>query len=158
MIRILWSPSHILKYSLPLVSFLRSVVCRVGFPHVVYLKSCISGRESRTFLKTTDLMDQNRAPESILRLQKRSRKFLSQSEARAAMWVFLTPSPNKGPKEPHIVHMGTMWHLCCRIRQGGNLGFPISPKITILVEDAEFLLPVKFLWVAFSGFREKSKM
>ena len=31
-----------------------------------------------------------------------------------------------------------------RIGQGGHLVFPISPKNTNLVEDAEILLPVKF--------------
>ena len=29
--------------------------------------------------------------------------------------------------------------------QGGDLVFPISPKNTNLVEDIEFLLPVKFI-------------
>ena len=38
--------------------------------------------------------------------------------------------------------------------QGGNLVFPICPKITNLLEDVEFLLPVKFCWIPFSGFRE----
>ena len=37
--------------------------------------------------------------------------------------------------------------------QGGHLVFPISPKNTNLVEDVEILLPVKFRWVSFSGFR-----
>ena len=30
------------------------------------------------------------------------------------------------------------------ISLGGHLGFPIGPKNTNLVEDAEILLPVKF--------------
>ena len=37
--------------------------------------------------------------------------------------------------------------------QGGHLGFPIDPKKTNLVEGVEILLPVKFRWIAFSGFR-----
>ena len=37
--------------------------------------------------------------------------------------------------------------------QGGHLVFPISPKNTNLVEDIEILLPVKFRWILFSGFR-----
>ena len=37
--------------------------------------------------------------------------------------------------------------------QGGHLVFPISPKNTNLVEDVEILLPVKFRWIRFSGFR-----
>ena len=41
-----------------------------------------------------------------------------------------------------------------RIRgQGGHLVFQIGPKNTNLVEDVEFLLPVKFRWILFSGFR-----
>ena len=39
--------------------------------------------------------------------------------------------------------------------QGGHLVFPISPKNTNLVEDIEILLPVKFRWIPFSGFREE---
>ena len=39
--------------------------------------------------------------------------------------------------------------------QGGHLLFPISPKNTNLVEDVEILLPVKFRWIPFSGFRGK---
>ena len=37
--------------------------------------------------------------------------------------------------------------------QGGHLVFPISPKNTNLVEEVEILLPVKFRWILFSGFR-----
>ena len=36
--------------------------------------------------------------------------------------------------------------------QGGHLVFPIGPKNTNLVEDVEFLLPVKFRRIPFSGF------
>ena len=37
--------------------------------------------------------------------------------------------------------------------QGGHLVFPIGPKNTNLVEGIEILLPVKFRWIPFSGFR-----
>ena len=37
--------------------------------------------------------------------------------------------------------------------QGGHLVFPIGPKNTNLVEDVKILLPVKFCWIPFSGFR-----
>ena len=37
--------------------------------------------------------------------------------------------------------------------QGGHLVFPIGPKNTNFVEDVEILLPVKFRWIPFSGFR-----
>ena len=37
--------------------------------------------------------------------------------------------------------------------QGSHLVFPIGLKNTNLVEDVEILLPVKFRWILFSGFR-----
>ena len=37
--------------------------------------------------------------------------------------------------------------------QGGHLVFPIGPKNTNFVEDVEILLPVKFRWIPFCGFR-----
>ena len=37
--------------------------------------------------------------------------------------------------------------------QGGYLVFQIGPKNTNLVEDVEILLPVKFHWIPFSGFK-----
>ena len=43
------------------------------------------------------------------------------------------------------------------ISQGGHVVFPIGPKNTNLVEDVEILLPVKFRWIPFSGFREEVK-
>ena len=55
---------------------------------------------------------------SVQRFQRRSRKCLSQLEAR-----------------------------------GGHLDFPIDKKNTNLVEDVGILLPVKFCWIPFSGFR-----
>ena len=41
--------------------------------------------------------------------------------------------------------------------QGSYLVFTIDPKNTNLVEDVEILLPVKFQWIRFSGFREEVK-
>ena len=37
--------------------------------------------------------------------------------------------------------------------QGGHLVFPIGLKKTYLVEDIEILLPIKFCWILFGGFR-----
>ena len=46
--------------------------------------------------------------------------------------------------------------MCQLIRgQGGHFVFPIGPKNTNLVEGVEILLPVKFRWILFSGFREE---
>ena len=39
--------------------------------------------------------------------------------------------------------------------QGGHLFFLTGPKNTNLVEDVEILLPVKFRWILFIGFREE---
>ena len=41
--------------------------------------------------------------------------------------------------------------------QGDHLVFPIGPKNTNLVEEVETLLPVKFLRIAFSGFKGEVK-
>ena len=57
---------------------------------------------------------------SVQRFERKSRKCLSQSEARAAI-----------------------------------LFFPIGPKNTNLVKDIDILLPVNWLWIPFSGSREK---
>ena len=37
--------------------------------------------------------------------------------------------------------------------QGGHFVFPIGPKNSNLIEDVEILLPIKFCWIPFSGFR-----
>ena len=37
--------------------------------------------------------------------------------------------------------------------RAATLFFPIGPKNTNFVEDVEILLPVKFRWIPFSGFR-----
>ena len=60
---------------------------------------------------------------------------------------------NKRPKGPHIVHLSTMCHLFGGLARVAILFFPIGPKNTNLVEDVEILLPVKFRWILFSGFR-----
>ena len=47
------------------------------------------------------------------------------------------------------------WVQCATFlrNQPGDLVFPIGPKNTNLVEDVEILLPGKFRWILFSGFR-----
>ena len=39
--------------------------------------------------------------------------------------------------------------------QGGHLVFLIDPKNTNLVEDVEILLPLKFHWIEFNGFKRE---
>ena len=48
-----------------------------------------------------------------------------------------------------------MCHLLWWICQGGNFYSLFGPKNTNLVEDVKILLPVKFHWIPFSGFRGK---
>ena len=81
--------------------------------------SCFSDRPEKHKLGwgCWDLASCQVSLNSLQRFQRRSRKCLSQSEARAA------------------------------------IVFPISPKNTNLVEEVEILLPVKFGWILFSGFR-----
>ena len=66
---------------------------------------------------------------------------------------FWNETKNKRPKGPHNVHLSTMCHLLWWIGQGGNFYSLFSPKNTNLVEDIKILLPVKFRWIPFSGFR-----
>ena len=86
---------------------------RPGWP------SCFSDRPEKHKLGRGrwDLTSCQFSSNFVQRFQ-RSRKFLSQSEARATI-----------------------------------LFFPIGPKNTNLVEDVEILLPIKFRWIPFSGFR-----
>ena len=51
-----------------------------------------------------------------------------------------------------------MCHLLWWIGQGGNFYSLFGPKNTNLVEDVKILLPVKFRWIPFSGFRGKVKI
>ena len=56
--------------------------------------------------------------------------------------------------EFHSAFSEEKWKMSQPIRdQGCNLVFLIRPKNTNLVEDIEILLPVKFYWVPFCGFR-----
>ena len=57
----------------------------------------------------------------------------------------------KRPKGPHNVHLSTMFHLLTN-RPGRTFLFTDRPKNTNLVWDVEILLPVKFRWIAISGF------
>ena len=71
---------------------------------------------------------------SIIKVQTR---LIFQQEAQRA--TYRTPEYNVPP----------FW----RIGQGGHPVFPIGPKNTNFVEDIKILLPVKFHWIPFSGFR-----
>ena len=104
---------------------------------------------------------------SVQRLQRRSWKCLSQSEARAAILFFWSAQKTQTWKralrscflssfaEFRSVVSEEKSKMSQPIRgKGGHFVFPIGSKNTNLVEDFEILLPVKFLWIPFSGFRE----
>ena len=103
---------------------------------------------------------------SIQLFQRRSQKCLSQSEARAAILFFrLARNTQTWLRTLRSCFLLSFVEFQSAVSeekskmsqpikvQGGHLVFPISPKNTNLVEDVEFLLPVKFRWILFSGFR-----
>ena len=76
---------------------------------------------------------------SVQLFQRRSRKCLSQSEARAAILFFRIwwtngtmhqwgGGHNKRPKGPHIVHLSTMCHLFDRLARAAILFFLSAQK------------------------------
>ena len=60
---------------------------------------------------------------------------------------------NKRSKGPYNVHLSTMCHLFWRIWQGCHF-LLIGPKIQ-LGRGRLILLPLRFHWIPFSGFREE---
>ena len=102
---------------------------------------------------------------SVQRFQRRSRKCLSQSEARAAIFFRTARKTQTWWKTLRSCFLSSFVEFRSAVSeekskmsqlirgQGGCLVFPISPKNTNLVEDIEILLPVKFRWIPFSGFR-----
>ena len=104
---------------------------------------------------------------SVQQFQRRSRKCLSQSEARAAILFFRSAWKTQLCRGH--------WDLAsCQVSlnsvqrfqrsrkclsqseaRAAIFFFPTGPKNTNLVEDVEILLPVKFCWILFIGFREE---
>ena len=92
---------------------------------------------------------------------KNSLKFLKHSNflyKHSSTYKHGNYTKNKRPKGPHIVHLSTMCHLLWWIGQDGHFYSLFGPKNTNLVEDVKILLPVKFRWILFSGFRGKVKI
>ena len=102
---------------------------------------------------------------SVQRFQRRSRKCLGQSEARAAILFFRLAQKNTNLVEgveillpgkfrwiPFSGFRGEVENVSANQRLGRHLDFPIGLKNTNLVEGVEILLPVKFHWIPFSGF------
>ena len=107
---------------------------------------------------------------SFKRFLQRSQKCLSKSEARAAIVFFWSAQKHKLGRAHwdlascQVSSNSVQWFqrrsqkcLSQSDAGGGHLVFPIGPKNTNLVEHIELLLPVKFLWIPFSGFREEVK-
>ena len=103
---------------------------------------------------------------SVQRFQRISWKCLSQSEARTAILFFRWAKKHKLRKghwdlsSCQILLKSVQWFkrrsrkcLSQSEAKGGHLVFLIGLKNTNLVEDIKILLPVKFRWIPFSGFR-----
>ena len=108
---------------------------------------------------------------SVKRFQRRSRKCLSQSEARAAILFFFSI----GPKNTNFVEdieillpvkyrwiqfsgfRGEVENVSANQRPGRPSSFSDRPENTNFVKDIEILLAVKFCWILFSSFRGEVK-
>ena len=103
---------------------------------------------------------------SIQQIQRRSRKCLSQWEARTAISFFDRPEKHKHGRRrwglasvkihliPFSSFRGEVENVSANQRPGRLACFySIGPKNANLVEDVEILRPVKFCWIPFSGFR-----
>ena len=130
--------------------------------------SCSSDRPEKHKLgrRRWDLASCQVSLNSVQRFQRRSRKCLSQSEARAGHLVFPI-----GPKNTSLVEdieillpvkfrwipfsgsRGEVENVSANQRPGRPSCFSNGPENTNLVEDVEILLPIKFCWIPFSGFR-----
>ena len=64
-------------------------------------------------------------------------------------WYFIKQEAQRATYRAPEYNVAPFWG----ISQGGHLVFAIDPKNTNLVEDIEILLPDKFCWILFSGFR-----
>ena len=130
--------------------------------------SCFSDRPEKHKLGRGrwDLASCQVSLNSIQRFQRRNQKCLSQSEARAAILFFRSARKTQTWQRTlrscflssfvefrSVVSEEKLKKSQLIRGQGGHLVFPISPKNTNLVEDVEILLPVKFHWIPFSGFR-----
>ena len=103
---------------------------------------------------------------SVQRFQRRSRKCLSQSEARAAILFFRSAQKTQTwQRALRSCFLSSFVEFRSAVSekkskmsqpirgQGGLVVFPIGLKNTNLVEDIEILFPVKCRWILFSGFR-----
>ena len=102
---------------------------------------------------------------SVQQFQKRSRKCLSQSEARAAILFFWSAQKYKlGRGHWDLASWQVSLNSVQRFQRSRNVSanqrpgrpscFSDRPKNTNLVEDVEILLSIKFRWILFSSFRE----
>ena len=105
---------------------------------------------------------------STQRFQRRSRKGLSQSEARVAILFFRsTRKTQNWYRTLRSCFLPSFVESCSEVSevkskisqqirvQGGHLVFPIGRKNTNFVEDVEILLPDKYRLIPFSCFREE---
>ena len=103
---------------------------------------------------------------SVQRFQRWSRKCLSQSEARTAILFFRSARKTQTwQRTLRSCFLSSFIEFRYAVSEekskmsqpirglGSHLVFPIGQKNTILVEDIEILLPVKYGWIPFSSFR-----
>ena len=130
--------------------------------------SCFSDRpEKHKFSRGRwDLASCQVSLNSVQLFQRRSRKCPNQSETRAAILFFRLARKRQTWKRTfRSCFLSSYIKFCSAVSEeklkmsqpirgkGGHLVFSIGPKNTNLVEDVEILLPVKFYWIQFSGFR-----
>ena len=130
--------------------------------------SCFSDRPEKHKLGRGrwDLASCQVSLNSVQRFQRRSRKCISQSEARAA--ILFSDRPEK-----HKLDRGRWDLTSCQVSVNSVqrfqrrsrkclsqsearvdiLFFPIGLKNTNLIEDVKILFPVKLRWILFSSFR-----
>ena len=131
--------------------------------------SCFSDRPRKHKLVRGhwDLASYQVSLNSIQRLQRRSLKCISQSEAETAILYFGSARKTQTRWRPlRSSFLSSFWILLrgfrgevenasANQRPGLSSCFSIDPKTKNLEGDVEILLPVKLRWILFSGFREE---
>ena len=131
--------------------------------------SCFSDRPEKHKIGRGrwDLASSQVSWNSVQRFQRRSRKCLSQSEAKVAIFFPISQTNTKLVEDIEILlPVKFRWipfsgfredveDVSANQRPRRPSFFSYRPEKHIFVEDVEILLPVKFRWIPFSGFREE---
>ena len=133
---------------------------------VIHLVFPISPKNTKLGIWRWDLVSRQISLNSVQWFQRRSRKCLNLLEVRAAILFFRSAQKHKLGRGRwdlaswqfsfNQFRSGERSKMSQPIRgRGGHFVFPILAKSTNLVEDVKILVPVKFRWIPFSGFREE---